>query len=193
MIHVLARNWGWIALRGATAILFGILALAWPGSALAAIVILFGAYAFVDGVFALVALFRGVGREGRFWTLVLEAVVGIGIGILTIAQPALTALALLYYVGAWSILTGILEIVAAIRLREEITGEWWLALAGVASLAFGILLFIAPGPAALAIAIWIGVYAIIFGVVLLMLAFRLRRHHLSHVEHPGAGTPVPSH
>jgi uncharacterized membrane protein HdeD (DUF308 family) len=190
MIHELARNWGWIALRGAVAILFGILALAWPGSALAAIVILFGAYAFVDGVFALVALFRGAGRDGRFWVLVLEAIVGIGIGILTIARPALTALALLYYVGIWSILTGILEIVAAIRLRKEITGEWWLALAGVASVAFGILLFVAPGPAAFAIAIWIGIYAIIFGGALLMLAFRLRKHHLSHEKPPGVATPV---
>jgi uncharacterized membrane protein HdeD (DUF308 family) len=193
MIHELARNWGWIALRGAVAILFGILALAWPGSALAAIVILFGAYAFVDGVFALVALFRGAGRDGRFWTLILEAVVGIGIGIFTLANPAVTGLALLYYVGIWSVITGVLEIIAAIRLRKEITGEWWLALAGVLSVAFGILLFVAPGPAAFAIAIWIGVYAIIFGVALLMLAFRLRKHHLSHVERPGVGTPVASH
>jgi len=189
----LARNWGWIALRGAAAILFGILALAWPGSALAAIVILFGAYAFVDGVFALVALFRGAGRDGRFWTLIVEAVVGIGIGIFTLANPALTGLALLYYVGIWSVITGVLEIIAAIRLRKEITGEWWLALAGVLSVAFGILLFAAPGPAAFAIAIWIGVYAIIFGAALLMLAFRLRKHHLSHVERPGVGTPVATH
>jgi uncharacterized membrane protein HdeD (DUF308 family) len=193
MIHVLARNWGWIALRGAAAVVFGILALAWPGSALAVIVILFGAYAFVDGVFALVALFRGAGREGRFWTLVVEAVVGIGIGIVTLARPGLTALALLYYVGIWSVITGVLEIIAAIRLRKEITGELWLALAGVLSVAFGILLFAAPGPAAFAIAIWIGVYAIFFGVALLMLAFRLRKHHLSHGERPGIGTPVASH
>lgn len=175
MIHELSRNWGWIALRGVLAILFGVLAFAWPGSAFAAIVLLFGAYAFVDGVFALIALFRGAGKD-RFWVLVLEAVVGIGIGVLTIARPAATALALLYYVGIWAILTGILEVVAAIRLRKEITGEFWLGLAGVLSIAFGVVLFVAPEGAALALTIWIGAYAILFGVTLLLLAFRLRRH-----------------
>ena len=174
MIHELSRNWGWIALRGALAIVFGVVALASPASAFAAIVLVFGAYAFVDGVFALVALFRGGGRD-RFWVLVLEAVVGIGIGILTIARPAATALALLYYVGIWAILTGILELVAAIRLRKEITGEFWLGLAGVLSIAFGVVLFAMPERAALALTVWIGVYAIFFGVTLLLLAFRLRR------------------
>ena len=179
MIHELARNWGWIALRGALAILFGILAIAWPASAFAAVVILFGAYAFVDGVFALVALFRGAGRD-RLWVLVLEAIVGIGIGVLTVARPAATALALLYYVGIWSILTGILELVAAVRLRKEITGEFWLGLAGVLSIAFGVLLFATPEAAALALAVWIGAYAIVFGVMLLLLAFRLRRFAEGH-------------
>ena len=186
MIHELARNWGWIALRGALAIVFGILAFAWPASAFAAIVLLFGAYAFVDGVFALVALFRGAGKD-RFWMLVLEALVGIGIGILTIAHPALTALALLYYVGIWAILTGIFELVAAIRLRKEISGEFWLGLAGVLSIIFGVLLFATPGPAALALTIWIGAYALLFGVTLLFLAFRLRRFHTGHV----GTTPTP--
>ena len=186
MIHELARNWGWIALRGTLAVVFGVIALVEPASAFAAIVLLFGAYAFADGVFALVALFRGAGRE-RFWVLVLEAVVGIGIGILTIARPAATALALLYYVGIWAILTGVFELVAAIRLRKEITGEFWLGLAGLLSIVFGILLFATPGPAALALAVWIGAYAIVFGVTLLLLAFRLRRFAGGH---PAGGTPA---
>jgi len=189
MIHELARNWGWIALRGVLAILFGILALWRPGSAFAAIVLLFGAYAFVDGVFAIIALFRGAGKD-RFWMLVLEALVGIGIGVLTIAQPSLTALALLYYVGIWAILHGIFELVAAIRLRKEITGEFWLGLAGVLSIAFGVLLFVTPGPAALALTIWIGAFALVFGVTLLLLALRLRRFHTGHV--PAAPTPRPA-
>lgn len=189
MIHELARNWGWIALRGALAVVFGILAIAWPGSAFAAIVILFGAYAFVDGVFALVALFRGAGKD-RFWALVLEAIVGIGIGILTIVRPAATALALLYYVGIWAILTGILELVAAIRLRKEITGEFWLGLAGVLSIAFGVLLFVTPDSAALALTLWIGAYAIIFGVMLLLLAFRMRRFAEGSKTAPGSATPA---
>jgi uncharacterized membrane protein HdeD (DUF308 family) len=189
MIHELARNWGWVALRGAVAIIFGVLALAWPASAFAAIVLLFGAYAFVDGVFDLVALFRGQGKD-RFWLLVLEALVGIGIGILTIARPAATALVLLYYVGIWAILTGIFELAAAIRLRKEITGEFWLGLAGVLSILFGVVLFAAPGPAALALTIWIGAYALIFGVMLLFLAFRLRRHAEGHPTPGGTGTPA---
>lgn len=187
MIHELARSWGWVALRGALAILFGVVALASPASAFAAIVLVFGAYAFVDGVFALVALFRGGAKE-RFWVLVLEAIVGIGIGILTFTRPAATALGLLYYVGIWAILTGIFEVIAAIRLRKEITGEFWLGLAGVLSVGFGVLLFAAPGGAALALTIWIGVYAIFFGVTLLMLAFRLRKFAGSHP--PVARTPA---
>ena len=187
MIHELARNWGWIALRGALALVFGVVAIASPASAFAALVLLFGAYAFADGVFALVALFRGAARD-RFWVLALEAVVGIGIGVLTVARPAATALALLYYVGIWAILTGILELVAAIRLRKEITGELWLGLAGVLSILFGVLLFATPGAAALALAVWVGAYAIVFGVTLLLLAFRLRRFAEGH---PGAGqTPA---
>lgn len=188
MIHELARNWGWIALRGALAVVFGVVALLEPASAFAAIVLLFGAYAFADGVFALIALFRGAGKD-RFWVLVLEAVVGIGIGILTIARPAATALALLWYVGIWAVLTGIFELVAAIRLRKEITGEFWLGLAGVLSIIFGVLLFATPGPAALALAVWIGAYAIVFGVTLLLLAFRLRRFSEGH---PTAGSTPAS-
>jgi uncharacterized membrane protein HdeD (DUF308 family) len=188
MIHELARNWGWIALRGAVAIVFGLIAFFEPQSAFAALVLLFGAYAFVDGVFALVALFRGAGKD-RFWVLVLEAVVGIGIGVLTIARPAATALALLYYVGIWAILTGVFELIAAIRLRKEISGEFWLGLAGVLSIAFGVLLFVATDSAALALTIWIGAYAIVFGVMLLLLAFRLRRFSEGHRP---AGTSTPA-
>jgi len=187
MIYELARNWGWIALRGALAVLFGIIAIASPSSAFAALVILFGAYAFVDGVFALVALFRGAGKD-RFWALLLEAIVGIGIGVLTIARPADSALVLLYYVGIWAILTGIFEVVAAIRLRKEITGEFWLGLAGVLSIAFGVLLFVSPNSAALALTLWVGVYAIVFGVTLILLAFRLRR--FAGGQQPAGGTPA---
>jgi len=189
MIHELARNWGWIALRGVLAILFGVVALASPASAFAAIVLLFGAYAFVDGVFDLIALFRGAGKD-RFWALLLEALVGIGIGVLTIARPATTALILLYYVGIWAILSGIFELAAAIRLRKEITGEFWLGLAGVLSIAFGILLFVTPQSAAFALTIWIGAYALVFGVMMLLLAFRLRR--FSEAHRPASPTSTPA-
>ena len=189
MIHELAHNWGWVLLRGLLAVVFGVIAFFEPQSAFAALVLLFGAYAFVDGVFALIALFRGAGKD-RFWVLVLEAVVGIGIGVLTIARPATTALVLLYYVGIWAILTGVFELMAAIRLRKEITGEFWLGLAGVLSIAFGILLFVVPGSAALAITIWIGAYAFIFGIMLILLAFRLRRFDVGHQRPPATSTPA---
>jgi uncharacterized membrane protein HdeD (DUF308 family) len=191
MIHALSRNWGWIALRGAAAIVFGILALVYPGSAFAVLVIFFGAYCFIDGVFSLVALFRGQGGD-RFWILVLEALVGIAIGVLTVARPVATALALLYYIGAWAIITGVLEVVAAIRLRKEITGEFWLGLAGVLSIAFGILLFVEPGPGSLAIAIWVGAYALIFGAMLLFLAFRLKKFHDVHQKVVAPPAPAPA-
>ena len=189
MIHELAHNWGWVLLRGILAVVFGVIAFFEPQSAFAALVLLFGAYAFVDGVFALIALFRGAGRD-RFWVLVLEAVVGIGIGVLTIARPATTALVLLYYVGIWAILTGVFELMAAIRLRKEITGEFWLGLAGVLSIAFGVLLFVLPGPAALALTIWIGAYAFIFGIMLILLAFRLRRFDVGQTRPPATSTPA---
>ena len=189
MIHELAHNWGWVLLRGLLAVVFGVIAFFEPQSAFAALVLLFGAYAFVDGVFALIALFRGAGKD-RFWVLVLEAVVGIGIGVLTISRPATTALVLLYYVGIWAILTGVFELMAAIRLRKEITGEFWLGLAGVLSIAFGILLFVVPGSAALALTIWIGAYAFIFGIMLILLAFRLRRFDVGHQRPPATSTPA---
>src|SRR5215813_23271 len=179
MIHALSRNWGWIALRGVAAIVFGVLALIWPSSAFAALVIFFGAYCFVDGIFDLIALFRG-GTGNRFWVLVLEAVVGIGIGILTFTRPATTALVLLYYIGAWAIITGVLEIVAAVRLRKEITGEFWMGLAGDLSIIFGVLLFVYPVQVSLAIAIWVGVYALIFGIVLVALSLRLKKFNDLH-------------
>src|SRR5215475_7331924 len=175
MIHELARNWGWVALRGVLAIVFGVIAFFEPQSAFAALVLLFGAYAFVDGVFALIALFRGPGE--RFW-------------VLTIARPATTALVFLYYIGIWAILTGIFELAAAIRLRKEITGEFWLGLAGVLSIAFGILLFVTPQSAAFALTIWIGAYALVFGVMVLLLAFRLRRFAEGHKPASPTSTPA---
>jgi len=191
MIHALARNWGWIALRGVAAIVFGVLALIWPSSAFAALVIFFGAYCFVDGIFDLIALFRG-GTGNRFWVLVLEAVVGIGIGILTFTRPATTALVLLYYIGAWAIITGVLEIVAAVRLRKEITGEFWMGLAGALSIIFGVLLFVYPVQGSLAIAIWVGVYALIFGIVLVALSLRLKKFNDLHNKVVAPPPPAPA-
>jgi uncharacterized membrane protein HdeD (DUF308 family) len=172
---MLARNWWAVALRGVAALLFGLLAIVWPGISLAALVLLFGAYALIDGLFAVVSAIANARGQDRWWIVLLEGIVGIAAGLVTFAWPGLTALALLYLIGAWAVVTGILEIYAAIQLRKMITGEWVLALGGIASVVFGILVFMYPSAGALAIVWWIGVYAIIFGAVMIALGFRLRK------------------
>lgn len=184
MMNVLARNWWALALRGLFAILFGVLAFVWPGLTLQALVILYGAYALVDGVFALVAAVRAAEAHARWWTLLIEGLVGIGAGILTFIWPGITALVLLYLIAAWAIVTGLLEIVAAIRLRKEITDEWALGASGAASVIFGLLLMIFPGAGALTLVWLIGAYALVFGILLLVLAFRLRGRPEAAPAHP---------
>ncbi len=170
----LARNWWALALRGAAAIIFGVIALFWPPTAILALVAVFGAYALVDGILTLVAAVRA-GRAGQRWgALVFEGIVSLAVGILTLFFPGVTTLALVLLVAAWSLVTGVAEVVAAIKLREVIQGEWLLALSGVLSIAFGVLLFISPLIGAIAIAIWIGAYSIVFGALLVGLALRLR-------------------
>lgn len=175
LLPVLSRNWWALALRGLAAILFGILAFAWPGLTLFVLVIFFGAYLLVDGIFAIVAAVRAAGEEARWWLLLIEGVLGVVAGLVAFFWPGLTALALLYLVAAWAIVTGIMEIVGAIRLRQEIVGEWALILSGVLSFIFGVLLVVIPARAGLLSLTWlIGIYAIAFGVIMLVLAFRVR-------------------
>jgi uncharacterized membrane protein HdeD (DUF308 family) len=173
MLHTLTANWWALAIRGMVAVLFGLLTLFLPGITLVTLVLLFGAYALVDGVFNVIAFFRVASHQ---WVLLIEGVVGIFAGLLTFAWPAITAIALLYLIAFWAMLTGIFEIVAGIRLRKTIANEWLLLVMGVLSLLFGLLILFAPGTGALAIVLWIGAYALVFGVFLLALAFRLRGH-----------------
>ena len=176
MLETLTRHWWAVALRGVAAVLFGLIALVWPTITLLALVVLFGAYVLVDGLIALaVAAFGGRGAMGRRGWLVFEGITGIIMGVLTFAWPDITTLVLLWFIAAWALVTGALEIVAAIRLRREIEGEWLLGLGGALSVLFGILLAIWPATGALALVIIIGAYAIVFGVVLVGLALRLRR------------------
>src|SRR5829696_4846109 len=175
VLPVLSRNWWLVALRGLAAIVFGVLAFVWPAITLWALVLLFGAYMLVDGIFAIVAAVRAAGREARWWLLLIEGVLGVLAGLVAAFWPGLTALALLYFIAAWAIVTGILEIVGAIRLRQEIVGEWALGLSGALSVIFGILLVVLPAPAGLLSLVWlIGAYALAFGALVLVLAFRLR-------------------
>jgi uncharacterized membrane protein HdeD (DUF308 family) len=170
----LAKNWWIVALRGVAAVLFGVLAALVPGITLFALVLLFGTYALIDGGFAIIAASRRRGGGGPWWALLFEGLVSIAAGIVAFVLPGLTALALIYVICVWAIFTGVLEIVAAIRLRRQIQGEWWLALTGVLSIAFGGLVLLAPGAGALALVLWIGAYSIVFGILLIALAFRLR-------------------
>jgi len=174
ILPVLSRNWWALALRGLAAIVFGVLAFVWPGITLWALVLLFGGYMLVDGIFAIVAAVRAAGREARWWLLLVEGVLGVLAGLVAFLLPGITALALLYLVAAWAIFTGILQIVGAVRLRREIEGEWALILGGVLSVIFGVLLAVLPGPGILALVWLIGAYAVVSGVLLIVLAFRVR-------------------
>jgi uncharacterized membrane protein HdeD (DUF308 family) len=176
MLETLSRNWWVVALRGAAAVVFGVLALVWPDVTVAVLVLLFGAYALVDGILALgTAIFGGASASGRRPWLVLEGIAGVVAGIGTFVWPGITALVLLFFIAGWALVTGVLEIVAAVRLRRELHGEWMLALSGVLSVLFGIALIVRPDVGAVAVAWLIGAYAVIFGVVLLAFAVTLRR------------------
>jgi uncharacterized membrane protein HdeD (DUF308 family) len=174
MASDLARNWWLLALRGVAGIFFGIVAFVWPESTLAALVLVFGAYVFVDGIFALIA---GIGMRRQlslWWLVVVEGVVGIILGVLAFRSPDTTALVLLLFIATWSIVTGIFEIATAVRLRKLIANEWLLIVSGVVSIIFGALLIAQPGAGAISIVWLLGAYALLFGILTLMLALRLR-------------------
>lgn len=182
MADLLTRRWWAVGLRGLAAIIFGILALFAPHITLFVLIIFFGAYVLVDGVIAIVlAIF---GRENiRHWVwLLVEGIAGVLIGILTFRWPGVTTLVLLAFIAAWAIITGVGEIFEAIELRKVITNEWLLILSGALSVLFGLVLLLFPASGALALIVVIGVYAIIFGLLLLGLAWRLRG--MTHVGSP---------
>ena len=175
MLEHLSRNWGWIVLRGVAAVLFGVLAFLWPGITLAALVIVWGAYALADGVLSLIAAYRVRDRGKPFWALVIVGLLGIAAGIVTFIWPGITALVLLMFIAAWAVVMGIFQILAAIRLRKEIQNEWLLGLSGILSVLFGIIMFVQPGAGALAVIWVIGAYAIVFGILLIWLGLRLKK------------------
>jgi len=172
---LLTHNWWLLALRGLCAVLFGILAFIWPGITLLGMVFMFGAYALVNGILSFVVAARSPRGYPRFGSLIFEGILSVLAGVIAFVVPGITALALLALVAAWAIVTGIMEIVVAVRLRKVIRNEWLLILAGLASLAFGVLLFLRPAPGVLVLIWWIGAFALVFGVLLISLAFRLRK------------------
>ena len=176
ILHGLAKNWWLLLLRGIASIVFGVLAFAWPGITIISLVFVYGAYSLVDGLFSLYAAISGGNGASSRWWLAIVGIAGILAGLVSFAMPALVALWLLLLIAAWAIVSGVFEIIGAIRLRKEIDNEWMLILHGVITVLFGVLLLASPVSGALAMIWVIGAYAILAGVILSVLAFRLKKH-----------------
>lgn len=175
MSALLAENWWTVALRGVFGIIFGLAALLMTDVTIGALIILFAAYMLADGIMAIISGVRAAKRRKRWWPFILEGLVGIATGAIAFFLPIATLLAFVWLNGAWAIISGILMLVAVFRLRRT-HGKWLLALSGIVSVVWGVLLFIAPIAGAVVMTWWLGAYALIFGGVLLVLAFRLRKH-----------------
>jgi uncharacterized membrane protein HdeD (DUF308 family) len=174
MSDLLAQNWWAMALRGVFAILFALVAFFVPGATILSLVLFFSAYMLVDGIFGIVAAFRAATHHQRWGLLILEGVVNIAVGVIAFAWPGLTVLFFVTLLAVWSLITGVLVIVAAFRLHPAY-GRGWLIVSGLVSVLFGIALLIAPMVGAVVLTWWLGAYALVFGIALLILAFRLRR------------------
>lgn len=176
-VIVLARVWWAFVLRGVLAILFGVLAFLNVALAAIALVALFAAWAIIDGVTGLIAGWRTRGQDRNWWWSVVEGLLGIAAGIIAVLLPGTAAVALVLVIGAWAVITGAIEIYGAIKLRAQISGELWLVLAGIGSILFGLLLFIFPTMGVVTLTWLIGGFALVFGVLLIMLGLRLRTIH----------------
>jgi uncharacterized membrane protein HdeD (DUF308 family) len=176
MLHALAKCWWVLLLRGIAAIAFGVLAFIWPGLTLVTLVLLYGAFALVDGVLSLVAAFSGGAKPVPTWWLVVVGLIGIAAGVVTFLWPGITAILLVLFIGAWALVHGIFEIIGAIQLRKEIDNEWMLILGGLLSVLFGAVVLIAPGAGTLGLVWVIAAYSIVFGILFVSLSLRLRKH-----------------
>lgn len=191
MFNLMTQNWWAMVLRGIVAVLFGIAAFMWPGITLWMLVAIFGAYALVDGIFAIIESFRRDVVGQRWWALLFEGLVGIAIGVLTFIWPGLTAMGLLYLIAFWAIVTGVFEIITAIRLRHEIRGEWMMALIGILSIALGFLMVAFPLAGALSVVLMIGAFVFATGALMIALGLKLRslRHPGGEIPHMGHAAP----
>jgi uncharacterized membrane protein HdeD (DUF308 family) len=184
MVAVLVKNWWAIALRGVLGILFGLIALFLPGATMLSLVLVFAAYAFVDGIFAIISAVRAARQQERWGVLVLEGLVNIAVAAVAVLWPGITVVAFVFLVAFWAVFTGILELAAGFRL--EIDGRGWLIFGGVVSVLYGALLIVTPMIGAVVLTWWLGAYALVFGVSLIVLAFKVRarldKHHGSVVH-----------
>jgi uncharacterized membrane protein HdeD (DUF308 family) len=194
---LLVGNWWAFVLRGVLAVLFGLLTFFRPGISLLALVYVFGFYALTEGIFNVIGAFRRTGPEQQpWWALLLEGIFSMIAGFLAFFLPGITAMALLWLIAAWAIATGAMEIAASIRLRKQIKGEWVLAVSGVLSIVFGALLLAFPGAGALTVVLWIGAYALVFGILLIALGIRLRQWARATLQRDMPGYPprvAPGH
>ena len=174
MIETLKRHWWVPVIRGIAAIVFGVIAFAYPGLTLATLVIFFGAWVLIDGVFRAAGAIAGRASDPEWGFHLIVGILGVVIGFLTFHSPDITALALIIYIGAWALMIGAVEIALAIKLRREIKGEWFLILMGLASILFAVLILWNPAPGALALLWLIASYAIVFGILGVIFGFRLR-------------------
>src|SRR5581483_3373383 len=179
----LVRNWWLIALRGLIGVLFGLVALLFPGATILSLVLLFSAYMLVDGLFSLYAAGRAMVRHERWGMLLLQSLASLATGVIAFLWPGITIIAFVVLIAAWAIVSGCLMLAAASHLAQD-HGRWWLALGGVASLIYGILMIVAPLIGAVVLTWWLGAYALVFGVALIVLSFRLRARK---GDHPSAG------
>jgi len=179
ILQVLTGNWWLLLLRGVAAVLFGILCFVWPGLSLLTLVVLFGAYALMDGFLSLIAAVLGRHRSTPLWWLIVAGLVSVAAGIVTFLYPQITARVLVIFIGTWALVRGAFEIIGALMMRKEYEKEWLLIAIGLLSMLFGIAILANPGAGALALVWLIGAYAILLGLPLIWLAFRLRRYRKS--------------
>lgn len=175
MSVMLRRSWWVLMLRGVAAIVFGVLTWMQPAASAAALVLIFGAYVFVDGVLGVFSAIKSRNESRHWWMVLLWGLTGVVFGVLTVINPAITALVLTIYIGVWALITGVVEIVAALRLRKEIEGEWLLVLGGLISVLFGAFVLAQPGAGMMAMLWVIATYAVIFGVLMVLLAFKVKK------------------
>jgi uncharacterized membrane protein HdeD (DUF308 family) len=185
MSSMLARNWWVVALRGVLAVLFGLAALFLTGPAILSLVLLFSAYMLVDGIFAIAAGVRAATHRERWGLLIFEGIVDIAAGIIAFLWPAITVIAFVLLMAAWSLVSGALTLAASFQLNKD-HGRWWLALGGIASIVLGVMLVIAPAVGAIVLTWWIGAYAVVFGITILALAFKLRQRREEQKPFPRA-------
>lgn len=174
LVRVMADNWWVPLLRGIAAVLFGLMALIWPGLTVYALLIVFGAYAIFDGIMSIIIGFQRKSEDDRWWSWALDGFLSIVIGLMALFWPEATALAFVIWMAAWAVVAGIFRIIAAIRLRAEIEGEWALGLSGLLMVIWGVLMAMIPAAGLLSIAWLIGLFALLIGVVMIVLAFHLR-------------------